>query len=684
MSAPSTAASRRRTATAAAAAALWLAAAPPLAAQEVPTPASGRSARGGAAAPAAEGAGPAAVAAPSDAGVFRGRVERQGVTLEIEVEPVAGGPIRAGAPLAVRLAARDVHTGEPFASLYPAAWFDRLPAGRGGEAAGECSEKVATFLGGSLLSRPAADLNVYHVVALNEDPSLTVVDPLFGFGGTRLLALVELRAPGEDWALGVDAERLFVSIPEHDEVAVVETATWDLLTHAEVGPRPGRVALQPDGRHLWVAYREPLPGAEVSGVSIVDTVAMKAVRHLATGRGEHDLAVSDDDRWVFVTNRDDGTLTVIDAAAQAVTATVATGDRPVSVAWSPLARRAYVAHAGDGSIAVVDPGAGEVDARLAADPGLAQIRFAPGGRFGLAVNPESDLLHVIDAARGRIVQRGRLERGPDQVAFSDELAYVRHRGSETLLMIPLTELGREGAPIPVADSPAGRHPPGAGVESTPAAGIVQAPGAAAVLVANPLDEAIYYYKEGMAAPMGHFQNYGRRPRAVLVVDRSLRETAEGVYETVVQVDEPGDYDLALYVEAPRVVHCFGIEVAADPILEAARARRRGAIAALERVGRTPVGGELTLRFRVTDPASGAPVDGLADVGVLGFLTPGIWQQRQWARPLGGGLYEVTLTPPRPGIYWVFVQCPSLDLEYGDTPALAFEAVAAGEGVAALR
>jgi hypothetical protein len=186
----------------------------------------------------------------------------------------------------------------------------------------------------------------------------------------------------------------------------------------------------------------------------------------------------------------------------------------------------------------------------------------------------------------------------------------------------------------------------------------------------------------MAAPMGHFTNYGRRPRAVLVLDRSLRETAAGVYETVAQVDEPGDYDLALYVDAPRVVHCFGLEIAADPVVEAARARRRGAIAALDRIGRTPVGGELTLRFRVTDPASGDPVDGLADVGVLGFLTPGIWQQRQWARSLGGGVYEARLTPPRPGIYQVFVRCPSLGLEYGDTPSQAFEAVAEGEPVAA--
>ena len=61
--------------------------------------------------------------------------------------------------------------------------------------------KAATFLSGSLFSQPALDLNVYHVLALNADPSLTVVDPRFGFGGSQLLALVPLPARGEDWAL---------------------------------------------------------------------------------------------------------------------------------------------------------------------------------------------------------------------------------------------------------------------------------------------------------------------------------------------------------------------------------------------------------------------------------------------------------------------------------------------------
>jgi hypothetical protein len=62
------------------------------------------------------------------------------------------------------------------------------------------------------------------------------------------------------------------------------------------------------------------------------------------------------------------------------------------------------------------------------------------------------------------------------------------------------------------------------------------------------------------------------------------------------------------------------------------------------------------------------------MGVLGFLAPGVWQQRRWAEPRGDGIYEVRLTPPRPGVYYVFPQVPSLDLDLGETPALIFEVV----------
>ncbi|HEX6202137.1 MAG TPA: hypothetical protein VF100_03970 [Thermoanaerobaculia bacterium] len=626
------------------------------------------------------GAAAAAAAAPAETAPYRRHLEHQGVAVDLEIEPLAdGAALQEGEPVAVRFRITDTNTGRPFSALAPAAWLDRL-AGAAEAQPDTCRQKVESFVGGSLLAQPEQDLNVYYVLALNDEATISVVDPLFGFGSSKLLAMVFLAAPGHDWAMTADQRLLFVSMPEVDRVAVVSTAEWSVQKEIDVGPDPGRLALAPDDSSLWVAYGEPLPGTEDgrTGVTAIDVATLSRVADVATGRGDHDLAFDDRGR-LFVTNRGDGTVTALDAGRREVLATLATAADPVSIAVSATARAAYVSHRASGVVTAVDTERLEVVARVEAEPGLDEVRFAPGGRLALLVNPDRDLLHVLDAAAGRIVQTADMEDGPDHVAFSDELAYVRHRGSETVLMVPLDEIGREGQLVPVIDFPGGQRPAGGGEAATPAAGIVQAPGASAVLVANPADRAIYYYKEGMAAPMGHFVNYGRRPRAVLVVDRSLREVEPGTYRTEVILRRAGDYDLAFLLDVPRVVHCFDLTIAENPRLAAERRARRPVEVRYRPAARkVTVGEEVRLPFELFDRTAGTARGGRDDVEVLTFLAPGIWQERHRAEPAADGRYEVRFAPPRPGVYYVFVRAPGLGLDFRESPFVTLTVTAEEE------
>jgi hypothetical protein len=173
-----------------------------------------------------------ALASAAGAGPVPQKSVENGIALELSVQPVSGsGPLREAQDVRVTLKVTDQLTGAPVTNLYPAGWMDRaavrwkldeeVPAG--------CKKKVESFLGGSMLSRPEVDLNVYYVLALNEDASISVVDPLFGYGNSRLLSMVFLASPGEDWVLSADGKRLFVSLPEAGRVA----SPWS--TH-----RPGR------------------------------------------------------------------------------------------------------------------------------------------------------------------------------------------------------------------------------------------------------------------------------------------------------------------------------------------------------------------------------------------------------------------------------------------------------------
>src|SRR5205085_9426623 len=126
----------------------------------------------------------------------------------------------------------------------------------------------------------------------------------------------------------------------------------------------------------------------------------------------------------------------------------------------------------------------------------------------------------------RIVHTVSAGAGADQISFTRGFAYIRTPGNEFVTMIKLADLQKEAA---ITQFPAGQKAPAASPSTSIAHAIVPAPEDGAVLVANAADQMIYYYMEGMAAPMGSFQNYKRDPRALLVIDNSLRETAPGVY-----------------------------------------------------------------------------------------------------------------------------------------------------------
>jgi hypothetical protein len=75
-----------------------------------------------------------------------------------------------------------------------------------------------------------------------------------------------------------------------------------------------------------------------------------------------------------------------------------------------------------------------------------------------------------------------------------------------------------------------------------------------------------------------------------------------------------------------------------------------------------------------DAKTGTPKTNLQDVMVLAFLAPGIWQQREVAKPAADGVYEMNFVPPQAGVYYIFFQSPSLGLQYNQSTPLTLQVV----------
>jgi hypothetical protein len=265
-----------------------------------------------------------------------------------------------------------------------------------------------------------------------------------------------------------------------------------------------------------------------------------------------------------------------------------------------------------------------------------------------AVNGPRDEVTVLDASSATVSRVLKGFAAPDAVSFTDGFAYVRNTGSARISLVKLASLGQPDAPG-VVDVQVGQKAPEDARLLGSSAPFAPMPEGDGVIISSPADKALYVYREGMMAPMGTLLNYGREPRAVLILDQSLAEVRPGVYSTPVRVKGAGTYDVSFVLDSPRVVSCFEQKVSGSERVKVSRAHKVELEPRFDATVRRVSGQEYALRFRVVDSGADKPVVA-EEISVLLFRTPGSWQWRGNPRPVGPDEFEVTFRPPSPGSF----------------------------------
>ena len=623
--------------------------------------------------PQTESAVATSTAAPAEVN----RITREGVVVDFTARPARGrvGNLMAADWADVTFRITDESTGEPITGRYPAAWMDLSKAWEAkGEKPMTCNDRVATYLQGIVGVRPMIDLNAHFLLVMNADASISVIDPAVGITGiTNLFAQINLDRPGADWVKTKNQKRIFVSMPLADSVAMVDTEAFKVIDEVVAGENPTRTELQGDERYLWVGNNAR--DAENSGVTVIDAVDLKQLAFIPTGMGHHEITFSADDRYAFVSNRNDGTVSVIDIQTLKKVKDVETGEVPISLAFSPLSNAVYVADGETGTITVVDAETLEIRTRIEAKPGLGPMRFHADGRWGIVVNPFEDTVFVIDASKDQLAHTIKVGKQPYQVTFTRSFGYIRSLASESVGLIPISELDEIETPL-VSYIPAGQNPPGAAAQISISDSIVPSVKEAATYIVNQAEGTVHYYMEGMGAPMGAFRNYGHQARAIETVDRSLGENKPGVYSGQVKIPVEGTYDVAFMMDTPRFLHCFSAEVHPNPEFESTLAKMALDFDVPDR--RVPVGDSASVKFRLSDPRSGAPVSDIADMSVLYYRADGRGRAVAPAKSLADGSYEATVKVDSVATYYVFVGSKSKNIKYTDLPFLTLMGTPAPE------
>lgn len=605
-----------------------------------------------------------ALSAPGAQGEGEQKLVRDGVTVALRVQPLAkDGVLREGEFADVRFRVTDTTSGQPLAGVAPGAWLDPqavaadLAQGR----EHSCKSRVGVFLKSSIGARPLLDLNSYYLMVMNRDASVSVVDPQVSVGGiTSTLSRIELKQPPMDWVTSADNKRVFVSMPDADAVAVIDSEQFKLVDSVAAGSNPVRVALQPDERLLWVGNNAKAAGQ--SGVTVIDAQSLKPLKHVATGAGHHEIAFSKDSRQAFVSNRDDGTVSIIDIASLTLSKQLKTGSHPLSIAFSPLSQAVYIADGQDGTVTVVDVASLSVRRVIKLKQGLGPMGFSAGGRFGIVLNTLENQASVIDASNDSLIHDVAVSAEPYQVVFTKAYAYIRGLASAKVTMINLASLGEGRTPISQGFE-AGPQAPRLAGDLPLASSLAVSRDNNAVFVVNPVDNTTYFYAEGMNAPMSGYPNRGQVARAAMVIDRSLREVSPGLYSARIKLPPAGRFDVAFLLNQPNIIHCFTADV--EPATQSTRVAGVPKVEFMLDTVTATLGSPYVVRFRIVQGKQNTQRSGVKDVQVRYFLAPSSRAQSVAALEVGEGVYEVPLTLNQPGAWYLHVRAASLGAGFDD-------------------
>jgi YVTN family beta-propeller protein len=223
---------------------------------------------------------------------------------------------------------------------------------------------------------------------------------------------------------GTASQRIYVTNHLDNTASVIDGGTNKVVATVPVGVAPAQMAVSPDQKSVYVANTG---GNTVSVLNTADD-AIAGTIALPGGSRPVDVAVEPKGRYLYTANGGSDRVSVLDTRTTRVVASVRVGTQPLSVAVAPDGRTIYVANSGSGDVSVIDVRTNRV------------VRTIPTGRFpsGVAVTPDSASLYVsnemsgvtvINAGTGTVEAR-LPEPSPFSVAMSPDggRAYVTSLG----------------------------------------------------------------------------------------------------------------------------------------------------------------------------------------------------------------------------------------------------------------
>ena len=160
----------------------------------------------------------------------------------------------------------------------------------------------------------------------------------------------------------IDGRYMIATCEFSSELIKVDVASQKVLQHLQLQPKgmPQDCRVSPDGKVFYVA------NMDTDGVHLIDGDSFKQIAFLHTGKGAHGLYFSRDAKYLYVSNRGEGSVSLINLATRQVATkwTIPGGGSPDMGGVSQDGKSLWLSGRYNNEVYVLDTSNGNLRARI--------------------------------------------------------------------------------------------------------------------------------------------------------------------------------------------------------------------------------------------------------------------------------------------------------------------------------
>jgi YVTN family beta-propeller protein len=210
----------------------------------------------------------------------------------------------------------------------------------------------------------------------------------------------------------------------------------NVLARVSVGKGPTHPIVSPDGRWIYVT------NTDEGSVSVIDTTIWQVTSTITDLPEPHDGTLTPDGRYLYLATAGDSTMTVVDTQTRMVTQKFRVGTKPRGLAvGGENGEIAYVTNKGDGTLSMINVSVGKVVKTFYVGEGAHAIRVGPDKNTAYIALSKEDAVAAVDPAKAAVLKKIKVGRTPEQVDLSSDgkWLFVSNNLDNTVSIVNLLE-----------------------------------------------------------------------------------------------------------------------------------------------------------------------------------------------------------------------------------------------------